>query len=188
MAYIKHRVVKPPAAEPILLGDVRTHLRLIPGDMEEDDAILTPLIPAAREFCENTTGRALAPQTIAAWPDAGAGSIRLPRPPLIALEGVNIFYADGTGESLAPSSVLLDEVDGILTLPAINAPLRSVNPIEIRYRAGYEKLPFTLRQALLLLIGHWYENRSTVEVGAIASIEVTMTLQTLLNQYKVWWF
>jgi len=41
------------------------------------------------------------------------------------------------------------------------------------------------------LIGHWYENREAVVVGAytlFASVEVSMAVNTLLRQYKARWF
>ena len=53
---------------------------------------------------------------------------------------------------------------------------------------GGGAVPFTIRQAMLLLIGHWYENRQMVVVGSVASVEVQATVRTLLNQHRTWWF
>lgn len=188
MAHVKHRVLVPPQEEPLSLSDVRLHLRLIPGDDAEDDAILLPLISASREYCENITGRALAVQTIAAYPAAGQRTVILPRPSFVELLDIQAHYADGVSEVLAPSLYDVDDVDGAVVLCSPPEGLRERNPIAIRYRAGYKEVPFAVRQAMLLLVGHWYENREAVEVGAVASIEVSTTAQTLLNQYKVWWF
>jgi uncharacterized phiE125 gp8 family phage protein len=44
-------------------------------------------------------------------------------------------------------------------------------PIQVTYVAGYgaaASVPQKYKQAMLLLIGHWYENRETVIVGTIS--------------------
>lgn len=188
MAYVKHRVLTPPTAEPVSLEDVKVYLRLIPGDDSEDEAVLKPLIGAAREYCENITGRALAAQTVAAYPVAGQQTISLPMPPLIQVDAIMAHGADGTRAALETSDYFVDEIAGQVFLERVPDGLRVVNPIEILYRTGYEEIPPAIRQAMLLLVGHWYENREAVEVGAVASTEVGMTARALLNQYRVWWF
>jgi hypothetical protein len=42
-----------------------------------------------------------------------------------------------------------------------------------------------MRQAMLLLIGHWYNNRESVQIGA-APAEVPMAVDMLLSPHKVW--
>ena len=42
----------PPVKEPVTLEEVKAHLRINPGDSSEDQDILQPLIPAAREYCD----------------------------------------------------------------------------------------------------------------------------------------
>jgi uncharacterized phiE125 gp8 family phage protein len=50
-----------------------------------------------------------------------------------------------------------------------------MNPICVTYKAGWTTaalVPQTIRQAMLLLIGHWYENREEALTGTISrSIE-----------------
>lgn len=188
MGDVKYKIVGPPKEEPISLEDAKAHLRLIPGDTTEDEAIILPLIQAAREYCENVTGRAFAQQTVAAYPAADQQIVRLPMPPALRVEEVTVYPKDGTEKTLDPSAYVLDDVTGTLFLTERLEGLREINPIQITYTAGYEKIPSSVRQAMLLLIGHWYENRETVVVGAIASIEVQKTANVILNQYKVWWF
>lgn len=49
-------------------------------------------------------------------------------------------------------------------------------------------VPKTIKQALLLLIAHWYTNREAVVASNAVPREVELTVRTLLNQNKVWWF
>ena len=55
----------------------------------------------------------------------------------------------------------------------------------IAYTAG-GYVPFMVRQAMLLLIGHWYANREAVTTANTS--EVDMAAQAMLRQYKGWWF
>ena len=65
--------------------------------------------------------------------------------------------------------------------------LRAVRPVEVVYEAGFTELPKALRQAMLLMIGHWYTNRETVITGSTTAVEVPLAARTLMNQYKRWW-
>lgn len=188
---IKYGVTTAPTAEPISLADTKVYLRTITGDTTEDSAIITPLIQAAREYCENITGRALASQTVKAYPDDW-GLWRLPRPPLISVSSIKYYDEDNTEYTLAAVDYQVDAVDGqidILTEPKVT--LRDLNPIVVEYTCGYttgNALPAAVRQAMLLLIGHWYMNRETVVAGATTSVEIDLTARALLRQYKAWWF
>ena len=186
---MKYAVTTAPTVEPVTLADVKVHLRTVTGDTSEDAAILTPLITAAREYCENVTGRALAAQTVKAYPDAW-GILRLPRPPITTVASIKYYDEDDAVYTLAATEYAVDAIDGVVTiLEYPSEALRKVNPIVIEYTTGYttgNACPMAIRQAMLLLIGHWYTNREAVAMST--SAEVEMTVKTLLGQYKVWWF
>lgn len=180
--------VSAPTPEPISLVEAKAHLRIDNGDLIEDGVIVTPLITAAREYCENITGRALAPQTITAYPDDW-GPWRLPRPPVVSIESIKYYDRDSAEYTLETSAYQLDKVGNalfILKTPAVS--LREINPIEIVYKAG-EACPMAVRQAMLLLIGHWYQSREAIAQAGIKvySVELELGVKRLLNQYKVWW-
>ncbi len=63
----------------------------------------------------------------------------------------------------------MDAVDGLVSiLEEPNVELRALNPITVEYAAGYttgNACPQSIRQAMLLLIGHWYQNREAVGVA-----------------------
>ena len=40
---------------------------------------------------------------------------------------------------------------------------------------------------MLLLIGHWYQNRESVQTGAVTAVEIAQTTRDILKQYKQWW-
>lgn len=177
------------ADEPVTLADAKLHLRTITGDTTEDSAIITPLIVAAREYCENITGRALAKQTIKAYPERFSSLMELPRTPIRSITSVKYTDASGATTTMDAANYALDGEYGRLlfyTIPSF-AP-RAMNPIEIEYDAGFTAAPKLIRQAMLLLIGHWYTNREAVQTGAVTAVEIEITTRALLRQYKDWWF
>lgn len=184
---MKYAVTTEPTVEPVTISDAKAHLRTLAGDITEDESVIFPLITAAREYCENITGRALASQTIKAYPDSW-GLWRLPRPPLTAVTSVKYYDKDNAEYTLAAANYQVDTVDGIiLILEEPSVALRELNPIVVEYTAGYSTCPKTIRQAMLLLIAHWYQNREAVVVGQV-STEVEITVGRLLKQWKVWWY
>jgi uncharacterized phage protein (predicted DNA packaging) len=48
-------------------------------------------------------------------------------------------------------------------------------------------VPADLRQAVLMLVGHWYENREATLVGVSAD-EVPFGVQAIIDQHRAWAF
>lgn len=191
---MRYTVITPPSIETVTLSDVIMHLRLteldLTGELSETEMLLS-LITAAREYCELYTYRALAVQTLEACLDEfpKGNEIELPCPPLKAVEYVKYTDASGNETTLLPSidfSVDTEGTVGRVVLPYGKAwpsfTPRHVNPIRIRFVAGYTDAPKLIKQAMLLLIGHWYENR---EATGTATGQIEFTVHALLGMYKV---
>ena len=180
---MKYAVTTAPATEPVSLADAKVHIRTVTGDTSEDAAIITPLIVAAREYCENFTRRAFAPQTIKAYPDGWEDNIKLPMPPLVSVTSIKYYDEDATEYTLSTDDYQVDTIGGtvqILTQP--DEVLRKLNPIVIEYSAGYTSLPKTMRQAMLLFIADKYQNR-----GDEPSEKAAEAIKHLLYQHKAGW-
>lgn len=174
--------------EPVLLDEVRERVHALPGDEQEEQYTLQPMITAAREYCEGIAGYAFVRQRITAYPDLtdlAAGFVNLPRPPIIEIESVTLYRDDGT--SITTDAYELDGEDGRFYLPVDFTGLRKVNPIAVQYIAGTTPCPELARQAMFLLIGHWYQNRESVQTGAVTAVEIEQTTKAILRQYKRWW-
>jgi len=186
---MKYAVTTAPSVEPVTITDAKIHLRTVAGDTSEDAAIISPIITAAREYCENITGLALAAQTIKAYPTEW-GLWRLPRPPITIVTSIKYYDIDDVEYTLEATDYQVDAVDGhILIKEDPTEELRDMNPIVVEYTTGYttgNTYPKTIRQAMLLLIAHWYQNREAVITGSV-SAEVDIGVRRLLNQHKVWW-
>lgn len=179
-----------PAAEPLSLTEAKQFVRV---EHNDDDELIAALILAARVHVERATRRVLITQDWRivrdAWPVDGRVPV-LPAPVQLAI-AARVYRSDGTTVSLDLSSVTADvaAAPAILdfSLAAVPAPQRATAGIEIDVRAGYGDaagdLPEPLRQAIRLLLAHWYEKRGIVEAGATGGAPASV--DALIAPYRV---
>jgi uncharacterized phiE125 gp8 family phage protein len=193
------KVITPPAAEPVTLAEAKEHCTV---DYNDSDNLLLRLIKAAREYCEKYQGRAYVTQTLELTLDRwGRFPINLPRPPLASVTSIK-YYDTADGEhTWAPTEYFVDtdsepgRVGLRYSKVTPSTTLRPNNGVKIRYVAGYpaggtteEPLPLAnipegVKQAILLLVGHWFRNREPV--GQVTEAEILFTLSALLDIDKV---
>jgi len=179
-----------PAAEPISLAEAKAHLRV---DANDDDTLIASLIAAARLLVERTLGLALVTQGwsyyLDAWPQACC--ITLPLAPVQAVSAVTVHDADG-GSTVLPADgyaadLLSVPVRIVLTDATPPAVTRPFNGFEVAFTAGYgaaaDDVPQPIRQALLLLVAHWFERREPVALGP-GPQEVPAVAAGLLQPYR----
>lgn len=163
-----------PAVEPVSLAEAKAWLKVETG---EEDGLIATLVAAARLHIEGVTGRALIMQSwrklLDDWP--ADGTIRLPVTPLAALTAITAYDPDGADHAIGLAQITMD--GEALRLPPVvdGAPaLRARQGIEIDYVAGFgdapDDVPADLRQALLVLVAHWYENRDAVIVAGSGAV------------------
>ncbi len=200
-------LIEPEAApdEPVTLTQAKQHLKV---DVSEDDAYITSLITAGREFCEEHCGRSFVDQSwqlgYGGWPAPHQwspsyfrGEFDLARPPVRSVTSVKYRAAsDGTLTTLDPSYYTFDPdvLPGIvrmnrsLTFPSLS--LNYTAPIQIVIVTGPEDasealaVPERVRLALLQMITQFYENRVPVVQGTIAQ-NVPLTALALLERLKI---
>lgn len=160
-------LICPPALEPVALADAKAHLRV---DGDADDALIAAEIVAARVHVEALTRRLLIAQGwrvyLDHWPRTRI--VTLSPAPLITVDAVTVYDADGNPAPVDAGDYTVDaaSVPGRLALTG-SAPVgRSQNGIEIDVTAGYGPsslaVPAPLRQAIMMLVAHWYEHRGAV--------------------------
>lgn len=188
---LNYKITTQPDTEPVTLTEARAHLRM--GDDTGSDVLIAALIVNAREYAENVIGRALINQTVTAVCDTFplARSIELPVGPLIDITSVS--YTDINGDTAVFADYTADtfgRTPRIVLNNSVNWPsvsLAPVNPIAIVYRAGFGStgadVPGTIKQAILLLVGHWFENRETAIIGA-ETFSVPFATEALLQQWR----
>ncbi len=179
-----------PAQEPVSLLEAKNFMRL---DSAQDDVLVSTLITAARIHIETTIGKVLISESWAYYLDKWPKSktIYFPLDPIQSIEEVRFHTTDENYITLSEDDYSVDLVsnhprllfDG--TNPAGNS--KKLNQLEVRFIAGYgdtpEDVPADLKQALLMLAAHWFEQRDPIAFGG-SFVEVPRTIQALLNNYK----
>lgn len=188
------RVVTPP--EPIVTwAEAKKHLRL---DGDEEQGYVETLITAATGWIDGPggwLGRAIGAQTLELV-DCGFGNDRLPYPPVVEIESIVYLDRAGVEQTMAEADYRLMLNGSVTPVSGQSWPVVSGDPeaVRIRYVAGYpmtegeapaSTVPVAIKQAILLLIGHWFANRETVVVGTITA-QMPFAVEALLSTYRVW--
>ena len=165
---MKRILLEGPAVEPVLLAEAKAHLRL---DGNAEDELLGAMIAAARVAVETEIRRVLIAQSWRAvfdsWPTYG---IVLPVRPALEVDDVRAVDRHGAAIPVAPDDYAFDRADGSVRLFAF---VPEAVRYEIDFTAGYGPsgldVPQPIRQAIRLLVTHWYEHRAAAIAGEVAA-------------------
>ncbi len=167
------KVTSGPSVEPLSRTEVKNHLKV---DFTSDDTLIDALIQAARETVEEITNLKLIDTTIEetfeGFPCTSQehpfASLKLTFSPLDSVTSVEYQETAGTYTTLSSGSYTVHDYQK----PAVITPAYSLSwpstiifpeSVRVTYVAGYgtsaSDVPEALRAAMLLMIGHWYENR-----------------------------
>lgn len=189
-----------PAVEPLHLDEVKSHCR-VASAITEDDADLLRFIVGAREWCERYLNRALITQTwdlkLDGFPRSADTPLWLPKSPLQSVTSITYTDSNGDSQTWATSKYTVDAPAGPnprwgRIVPAYNeiwpTTRDHINVVTIRFVAGYgdtwNDVPEPIREAMLLIVKHRYDNRDLVALGTSAP-EVPFQAMDLLRIYRV---
>lgn len=180
------KVIVQPSEELLTITECREHLNIDAIDVDSDgvyshpdDDLIMALQGAAREHCESFLGMSLARRTLEIAMDKfPAGAIELPMPPLLLVQSIMVgLTSDG---EVDPDTYTVDDystpsrVVPVTTWPTVTA---STNLVRVRYLVGYgedsdgaQPLPYAIRAAMLLVLGHLYKNREDSTDKAMESL------------------
>lgn len=201
--------ISPPATEPITLAEAKAHLRV---DLTDDDALITALIVAARQYAESETGRSLitqswrlvldgfhggrGPGTAGPIPSLLPGNaILLDQAPVQSITSIQYLDTGGVWQTL-PESEWVAELQ---SAPARITPafgktwptaLPQIGSVKVEFVAGYGEaaaVPQGIKIWMLLRLAALYENREEVSAMRQGKIEALPYVDRLLDAYRVIW-
>lgn len=184
-------LIAPPASEPVTLAEAKAWLRV---DTSDEDQAIAFLIGAARETVEAATRRALVAQSwrlaLDDWPFTllQRPEMALPLAPLASVTAVRVYDAGGQPQLLTSALWrVVGATDRARMMFAAQPPRPGVpaGGIEIDCVVGYgaaADVPAPLRQAILMLMADWFENRGDGE-GAQAT-PLPKRVAALLAPYR----
>ena len=184
-----------PAFEPITPAELVSQSRIGSIEEGEEATYITSLITAARVRTENLCGPIITQAWdgyLDAWPSGDIITIDKPR--VTAITTVKYTILDASEAStLSATTYLTDYVSRYARLRLKwnqswpTDSLEILNPIVIRFSTGWASVsvvPATLKQAILFLAAHWYENREAVTDTPL--VDVPNTYRDLIADYFDW--
>lgn len=181
-------LVTAPADEPIIVNDVKAQSII---EIVDDDTVIDGHITAARQHIENITNRALVTQTWDLFLDWFPEVIEVPKSLLQSVTSISYVDTDGASQTLESSVYTVDtDTDPGRIYLAYNQSWPSIRAIRhaitIRFVAGYgdaNSVPRAIKQAMLLMVAHYYENREAV--SPVQLNDIPMGVHALLAPYRV---
>lgn len=199
------RLKTPVSLEPVSVTELAWNLRLVTDPEEEyvgpEAVFLQSLISAAREDAEHYTGRHWATKCIALSFKSFSEPLRLPSD-VIDIVDISYFNVVGDllrlafdGNSFTVADVGRGECELCFLshyLAATPLPQTMVRPDAVTIECivgqpSYEDIPYTpptVRQAILMIASHWYENRESV--GFVETKAVAQSYGWLLDSHKIY--
>jgi uncharacterized phiE125 gp8 family phage protein len=174
----------------ITTAEAKTHLKV---DTTADDTLIGNLIAAAVQSAQIYTNRFFLTTQIIQYGDKWEDIKVLFKSKVINVVSVKYYDNDNSLQTLSTDVWLADtkhQPARIGLKPDKDFPqlAHRINAVEVTYKVGYgdtaADVPQGIKQAVLLTIGNWYQNREEVVVGRIAT-ELPKSAQYLLDQYKV---
>ena len=205
MAY---KLLVEPAIEPITLADAKQHLRM---EVSDDDALITLLIAAARQYAEQLTRTSFITQQWSLVLDAFPGPSLMGVPAGLpwSLPGHALLLEHGPVQSI-DSITYMDMASAVQTMPSANyiadmtgllarvtpkfgqiwpITLPQIASVSVNFTAGYgttaDKVPAGLVQWMKLRIGTLYENREEVVTGRGITVTPMPFIDGLLDPYRL---
>lgn len=171
------QVLIAPSLEPVSIDELARNLRLFTGehyDGAERD-LLQGLLSAARADAEHYTGRYLANCTLRQYFAGFAPCLSL-HPDVQQVQAIGYWDSNQQAQSypLAQTRLVANQLHtNISPVPAA---------VWVDYTAGMNPLPANVKQALLLMASHWYENREASSPLQVR--DVPFAYRWLLDAYR----
>ena len=171
-------------------AEAKLHLKV---DSVIEDTYIDDLVQAATESAQVFTNRFFISTTLTQHGDKWCDLSVLFKSPVSSTLHIKYYDSDNTIQTLSPSVYTTDLTHnparvGLSPNQSFPALADRISAVECKYIVGYgsaaSSVPTAIKQAVLLTIGNWYENRQQVVVGRTAT-ELPKSAQYLLEQYKV---
>jgi len=184
------QLVTAPTQEPLTIAEAQAQCRI---DISEENSLLLSYIQAARDQLGTELRRTLLTTTYryGCATFGGLHCLRLPLPPLQSVTSVSYVDTAGVTQALAATVYGVDTLSepGKLYLKegqAWPSVREQPNAVQVVYVAGWTSpalIPAEIKQAMRLLVGHWYEQREAT--ADKAPQEIPMGVERLIWNKRI---
>ncbi len=185
-------IVTAAASEPITLSEAKNFLRV---DHSDDDTLISALITASRQMCEEYTRRILVTTTIDEYFDKFpmnrwenlSNLVYLSRGPVASITSVKYVDEIGSEVTITSDQYIIDTISEparIQSTAGWFAAAGVVNQVIVRYVVGTDvsSIPKPLIQGMMLVISDLYDQRND-RVKALPTAS-----EYLWNPYRIFTF
>ena len=185
-----YQVITAATTYPVSLTEAKSHLKV---DTTADDTYIESIIKAATQLSEEYTNRFFIDTVIEQYASSFAELQTLFKSKVSSVAHVKYYDSDNTLQTLSATvydTQLKYEPAQIQLADSQNFPsvTKRNDAVLVRYTVGYgsaaSDVPEIIKQAILLTIGNFYQNRASVVIGRIAT-ELPQNVKWLLDTYKV---
>lgn len=187
-----HLLTMTGAPDPLVtLAEAKAHLEYADSDR---DSYITALCAAATEMLDGPhgmIGKAVGEQVwTMALRNVPSGEIPIPIFPVKALESVTYYDADNVSQTINVNQfrlvanedyAYLEPVSGF-TWPSL---YDRADAVTFTLQLGMAEVPVGIKQAALLMVANWFENREAVSDKAM--MPVPFAIESLINRWRVGW-
>jgi uncharacterized phiE125 gp8 family phage protein len=180
--------------------DMKAHLRV---QHDQHDALIEDYIVSASDYVAQQAELVLAPTSLEerfdGWP---IGCVHLSAGPVREVESIVYLDADGVEQQVDAADWRWEPTGPsaeVWTLSGFSAPTLQTErrgAVRILYTAGFNdpdasdgddrlRLPARARQAVRMLVMHWYENRGTIIAGDTVA-NVPIAVDALIDSLRVY--
>lgn len=188
-----------PDYQPVTLSEARDHLRLVATGSpasHPDDSTVEAYIKAATGYAEDRTNKVFAQRTFTLKRNDFERYMELPIFPVLSVDSITYIDNEGANQTMDASNyqTITDRIPALIKLedvPSVDED--TLNAVTITVTAGFEsdnsppdadKIPDSIKQAVKLMVGHFYENRESVVIGDSVS-SVPFATDALLWPHRI---
>lgn len=184
-----------PAIEPVTLAFAKQHIRV---DIDTDDDLIEFYIKSARMFCEYYCNRSFITQTKGVWYDSTelgyCYATSLPVGSVQSIESVDTYDEDGVSSAVDDSKYYMAG-DRVIFKNTFSYPedMRAYDSMLFSVVVGYgdnaDDVPSDIIEAILMLVGHMYQNREAQydSVNGSWTKNVPFSVTANLQPYRVYY-
>lgn len=182
-------VVVTPPTPVVSYAEAVARLKLAGGSGEQPD--VESMIAAATDMLDVGTGwlgRAIGEQRLELRCEGfgRCGALKLPFPPVAAVVSVKYLDTAGAEQTISSSDY---ELMGEELVSAHNVrwpvPLDRREAVRVRYDAGYDVVPASIKNAILLAVGDMYRFRETIAARDVSQLPSAASIENLLGPIRI---
>lgn len=186
-------LVTPPTDLPLHIEVVKEHLAI---DDSDRDALIAQMLMSAVSYVDGlgVLGKAMLTQTWGQWFPESPSEAVLRMLPVQSISAVKYYDTDGVLQTATLADFELQKAgEWTIVKPVTGKTWPSTDSreaaIKIEYVAGYgdaNDVPDVIKQALLMLVSHWFENRESTTDMRLA--QTPYGFNELISVHRSGWY